>query len=153
TSVPSVSPYGRRQQIGVPSRALPSRPPGRSGTAAAAPPAPRACLGRSFSEPLPPLPRQPRAPRKHSFPSRFQAWKLHSWDFPFLKDRFRNSILTPRCRFGTGKSLTFVRPQVCSITYLPQRTYSVLRRVTIIVWLVLSAVAGLYCAATCFFAL
>ena len=28
---------------------------------------------------------------------------------PFRKDRIRNSILTPRCRFGTGKSLTFVR--------------------------------------------
>jgi hypothetical protein len=30
-------------------------------------------------------------------------------NFPFLKERFPNSILTPRCRFGTRKSLTFVR--------------------------------------------
>src|SRR5579862_8369059 len=27
-------------------------------------------------------------------------------------DRCRNSILTPRCHFGTGKSLTFVRQHV-----------------------------------------
>src|SRR5262249_28906851 len=42
-------------------------------------------------------------------PSRFPARKLRSWGFPFLKDRIRNSILTPRCLLGTGKSLTFVR--------------------------------------------
>src|SRR5205823_5487534 len=37
---------------------------------------------------------------------------------PFLKDRFRNSILTLRCLIGTGKSLTFVRPQSAMSQYL-----------------------------------
>ena len=74
-----------------------------------APRARRASLGTPCAAPSPRRPRQPRAQRSYSLPSRFQAQKLHSWDFPFRKDRLRNSILTPRCLIGTGKSLTFFR--------------------------------------------
>jgi hypothetical protein len=58
----------------------------------------------------------------------------------------------PRLQSGaSGRPLNFtVRPQVCPITYRPQRAYSVLRRATIIVWLAVSAVASLYFLTMCF---
>src|SRR5689334_17329194 len=41
-------------------------------------------------------------------PRRFGGASGRPLNFPFLKDRCRNSILTLRCLIGTGKSLTFV---------------------------------------------
>jgi|HubBroStandDraft_1064217.scaffolds.fasta_scaffold66262_2 hypothetical protein len=66
---------------------------------------PRESVRRSATSPL----QIDTVQRKVLFAKSIPSVETRFMGLPLLKDRCRNSILTPRCLLGTGKFLTFVR--------------------------------------------